>query len=380
MSVFVYDRILEAHDICNYKKEISRLQQHVANSDCIRLYGLRNFGKTSILKNVIGHQWNKSDTNIFVYVDFYSVQTIDDISLELSLAFNRSMSRHSNLIDSIKKWGKVLTGIRPTWKPSDSDFGEFSFTTTTGDHTPPFDLTLENIGRLNKEGKLRFLLVFDEFQEIAKIPKAEAKLRGSLQELGANIPVVVSGSKYHLLQKMFETPKAPFHQWGFTIELNYIDYNIYSEYINDRFSKSNKDIDFETSAYIQDKMHRIPESINKICEFIRIDPNIKKVDRAIVDMKILEYVDLSRSTYSNILSHFTAKENKVIISIAKQRKSYHITGSQFLNLTDLSKSGVYAIVNRLLDSSVIYRFEDQEHSVYYQISDPLFEVFLNHYR
>ncbi len=57
-------------------------------------------------------------------------------------------------------------------------------------------------------------LVLDEFQDIALIDEAEALFRNGLEHIHSQIPVVISGSKQHLLNHIFARPKAPFFNWG----------------------------------------------------------------------------------------------------------------------------------------------------------------------
>ncbi len=374
---FVYDRIVESSDICNYREEISRLNKHVEKGDCVRLYGMRNFGKTSILRNVVAIDWvaKNPGKRDFVYIDFYSIQTHDDLSCEVAKAFNKAMSRKSGLIEKTKEWLGSLRNIRPTWTPSDNGYGEFSFKLMSG-ASPEFDTILENINQLTLDDKFEFFLVFDEFQEIAKIPKAEAKLRSSLQELSAKIPVIISGSKPHLLQRVFDNPRAPFHAWGYTVELHYIDYELYHRYILERFEPAGKTMTLETSKYLQDKMGRIPEAINRLCEFLRVDTTFQELTNDIVDQKIIEYVELARSNFSSHLTRFTSKENAVLVALAKKKKLKSITSTEFLAETGISKSGVSAIMERLLDESVVHRIYDGSDAPYITIADPLLSAFI----
>lgn len=381
-KIFIYDRILEEEDICNFTHEIAALRQQVEAGGCVRLYGLRNFGKTSILRNAIGKWWLAANQKkrIFLYVDFYSIQTFHDISSEIALAFNRAFSTKGGLLQWAKDWMTILKNIKPTWSPNENGVGEFSFTTTKGEQTPDFELIFENIDKLQRSGKFEFFIVLDEFQEVARIPKAEAKLRGALQTLSHDIAVIISGSKPHLLKKIFDQPKAPFHSWGNTMELDYIDYPKYHQYMQERFAQSGKEIGLEASIYLQRLMHRIPESINRICEFIRIDDAIDVIAPPVIDRKLIEFIDRARSTYESMLANFTEKEKIVVKAMAKEKKVYSTMSLDFLQKVPISKSGVNAIVNRLLDRSTIYHLLDDNQNWYYQLADPLFSQFILRYK
>lgn len=120
----------------------------------------------------------------------------------------------------------------------------------------------------NKKKYFDFLIVLDEFQEIARIKKAEALLRGALQTLGSNISVIILGSKQHLLAQIFEKPRAPFYSWGYTMEFKDIAFDKYTNYINQRFANYGLSISEQDSEYLQTQLHRIPESINRFCDFL----------------------------------------------------------------------------------------------------------------
>lgn len=88
---------------------------------------------------------------------------------------------------------------------------------------------------MSRAGKFSFLLILDEFQEISNIRQAEAKLRAGLQELGPENPVIILGSKQHMLDKIFNKSKVPFHAWGTTIKLRNIPHEEYFLYMQRRF-------------------------------------------------------------------------------------------------------------------------------------------------
>lgn len=381
-KMFIHDRLLDEADICNFRTEIDRLLRQTASGGCIRLYGLRNFGKTSILRNVLGKRWSAADETkrIFVYADFYSVTSMQDLSCEVAGAFDRAMSVKHSLLEKTKDWLSLLKNIRPTWSPDESGLGTFSFTTARDNKIPDFELILANIDKLQRGAKFEFCLVFDEFQEIAKIPKAEAKLRGVLQTLPPQIAVVISGSKPHLLKEIFENPKAPFHAWGNTIELGYIDYAKYHEYMLDRFVPAGKTIDLDSSRYMQDLMSRIPESINRICEFIRIDPDIKEINSAIINKKISEFLDSARTNYETVLASLTAKEMLVLCHLAHRPVATSVLSTEFLHRVKVSKTGVSAIIQRFLDRSIVYRLLDDNDKWRYQVSDPLLNLYIRKFK
>ena len=150
--------------------------------------------------------------------------------------------------------------------------------------------------------------------------------------------------------------------------------------MQERFAQSGKEIGLEASIHLQCLMHRIPESINRICEFIRIDDAIDVITPPVIDRKLIEFIDRARSTYESMLANFTEKEKIVVKAMAKEKKVYSTMSLDFLHKVPISKSGVNAIVNRLLDRSTIYHLLDDNQSWYYQLADPLFSQFILRYK
>lgn len=382
---FVYDRLIGAHDICNFKTDISNLSKAVEKGLCVRLYGRRNFGKTSIVKNVIAPAWEalNSTNRVSVYVDLYAVQSLQDISQEFTKAFSRAITKKSGLLEKSLSWLRTLKHVRPTWQPptETNGFGEFSIKAELGADVVDFEIILDNMNRLSRTGKFSFLLILDEFQEISNIRQAEAKLRAGLQELGPENPVVILGSKQHMLDKIFNKPKAPFHAWGTTIELRNIPYEEYFLYMQRRFERAGKTIELAASTYLQDLMGRIPESINRLCDAIADRSDFIEITTSKVDEVLNDFLESAMSVYSSHYAEFSASERKVLHGLAGSDRVSRVLSSEFVGRTGgVSKSGVEQIVKRFLDRGVIYQEHTQAGASEYLVADPLFKFYLRKYK
>ena len=357
----------------------------IEHGECIKLYGPRNFGKTSLARNIVGKEWESKDPKkrIVVYADLYSVNTLEDISFEISKAFQSAINSKKNFFDKGMEWMKVLKNIRPTWSPSldGSDMGEISFATQKMGKIIDFGLIFESIDELQKEKKIKFLIILDEFQEVHKVKKAEAKLREVLQNFRSKIPVVILGSKQHMLSEIFEKPRAPFYSWGMTVEFQPIDYVKYFNYIEERFKKVGKSHSLEVSKYLQDKMNRIPESINRFCDYWVKNAETDSMQKADVDQKMSEFVDRSRSIYEHSYSTLFSSERKIMINVAKHGRITDFLGkSNLKEINGVSKSTVQNLKKKLLDSSVLSCGLNEEGQLTYWVTDPFFSYFIKSYK
>ena len=384
MSLFVFDRLIDAADFCNFESEKKRIEDSISQGHCLKLFAPRNFGKTSLIKNIIAKDWElkSPDTRIVIYIDFYSFTSIDEVSMEFTKAFNEGLSRKKNLLEKSADFFALFKKVRPVWKPPvDADgLGEFSIRTTQDQSVVEFSAVLENINALVTAEKFEFLIIFDEFQEIKNIPRLEAKLRESLQKMKPTVPVVVLGSKFHLLKKIFETPHAPFANWGMTVEMGYIPFEHYTQYANERLNKMSMYLEPNESIFLQESLNRIPEVMNKMCNFISSLHIRGAISRSYIVGAIDSYIELSRSIYSSLYAEFSLNERKIICALTSLHKTSSISGKEFLKVVDgMSKSGVANIVDKLMDKGTIDRSVNEAGSFEFSITDPLFRKFVEKY-
>jgi hypothetical protein len=160
-----------------------------------------------------------------------------------------------------------------------------------------------------------------------------------------------------------------------------IAYDEYFSYIKERFDNYNIAVSVELSKYIQDCMFRVPENINRFCDYIVKNVEEGELSKNAVDLLILDFVDKSRSIYEEIFSYFKENPRKVVLALAKLGKVYSINGTTFiLAVAGISKTGITDIVKRLLDESVITKNLDDKGKSYYQLNDPFFVQFLKSYK
>lgn len=384
-KVFVFDRLVGAENFCNFEKEKSVIKKSIKDGTCLKIYGPRNFGKTSLIKNIIAKEWMAEDheRRIFIYADLFSVQSLDDISDEIVKSFTYALNSKKNILEKSLEWMKALKHLRPTWSPptSPDSYGEFSVTAENHKSKIYFSTIFENINLLNKKKQFEFLIVLDEFQEIAKIKKAEALLRGALQLLDSKISVVILGSKQHLLAEIFERPRAPFYAWGNTIEIGVIEFGIYTVYINERFKDSKLKISNENSERLQKMLNRIPEAINRFCDYLNKNLYNQEISEKIIQFQLEQFVEMSRSTYELTYSSLTTAEQKLVVAVAKEGEVSQILGKDFLfKIPKVSKSTVSSVLYKLLDHSIISQTVTEDSTKIYWVTDPFFATFARRYK
>ena len=93
MSLFKYDQLVYEDDLCGLKDERDKIEHHIQNKRCIRIYGRRNFGKTSLVKNVIAKHWQNvnPDKRLVIYVDFFPIKDEESLNFLLTKSLNYAL-------------------------------------------------------------------------------------------------------------------------------------------------------------------------------------------------------------------------------------------------------------------------------------------------
>ena len=367
MKRFIFDSILDEENICNLKNEKQIIMKGVDHGLKLLVYGKRNMGKTSLVKNVIAQSWlRRQPAGFFIYVDLMGVKQLSQISERMTIAFTEAYNDCFKMKSVFNSMLKIIRGIKPSIELDEAGYPRLSFGIVAGEKIRPFTDILKQLN-LIYASNIPILLVLDEFQDIALIDEAEALFRSGLENIDSRIPVVILGSKQHLLNRIFARPKAPLFNWGTHVYFEAIDYHEYWQYMDERFKQAGFRISFENAVYLQDKMSRMPEAINRLC-FALIFHDIAQgeVTKEDIDSGLSKVVSDRRNEPEIYLSGFTAAEQKVIINVAKMEPVLHPQGKDFIQNINLTAPGVRKIMMKLEDEAVVYK-EDAG----YILADPL---------
>lgn len=375
MKGFYYDTILDAENICNLKHEQHVLWAAIEERTKLVVYGRRNSGKTSIIKSLIIPKFRRKHKRAFVlFVDLMEVKTLASIHERVRKEFARSFGESfpgKQLLTSVKQF---LRGLRPqigvdelTGMP----------TITLGNISQP---ATESFGELlavirrQVAPNIPTLLVFDEFQDIALVAEAQGLMRQALQEFHG-VPIIVMGSKQHLLAEMFAKPNAPLAGFGEDLEFEPIPHREYYDYMMERFVLYHIRMPYDVSAQMQDLLNRNPEAINMVCAtLVRQHPR-QTVSVEDVVAAIDHTVENRRSRYETYLGQCSEREERILLAIAHAGTVRQPTGKTMLQVTSVSPRGMKVVLYNLLNRSVIERSDRG-----YHLSDPLFQRFLRRFR
>ncbi len=368
---FIFDSVLSEKDICNYTQLKKTLIENLKNGRKIILYGLRNTGKTSLIKSSVIPSLKRSGY-LVIYIDLYGVRTLDQIGERIYFALQKSMLENFPYKTKFEVFINSLKNLRPVIKTDPIDGVSLSI-----EFNSKIDLKLSNVFKIIQEihKKNPIILAFDEFQDIHFVKQAEALLRSELQELNHEIGIVFLGSKKNMLSQIFAKSTAPLAGTGIDLEVPFIDYKEYHDYILDRFKFRSLSMSLEDSTFLQNQLLRIPEAINIVCDYILRNFEKSKITQEIILESIHNVTETKRSRFEEWLSHLSPNEQKVLVGLAKQSPVKAPSGYEFVSSVRVSQKGVSNIIKKLKVEAIIY--EDTNGII---IPDPLLASYLRRNR
>lgn len=374
MKQFVFDRLVDRENLCNLKKEKDQLLHYIENKDNVVVYAPRNFGKTSLLKNVVIEDFKKQHKKSFVFfADLMGVKSLNSIIGRLMNSFERSFNESfpvRNIIENIKTFLFML-------KP------EVSIDSITGNSSISLGISADKkeysifyifqlLSGISK--KIPVLIVIDEFQDIVSVDEAEALFRSIFQEMD-NMPVILMGSKRHLLSDIFSLPSVPLYSWGVDIEIPPIPYNEYHVYMNERFSTKNIHIAYDEAVYLQNLLNRIPEPVNIVCQQIMDTYDNLEITKDMINNSLKQILNNRERRYETQIQGFSVSEEKILSELAKMETIEKPQSKTFIAKTDRTARTIGKIFEKLMQTGIL-----EKTGTYYRISDPLFRFYLNYYR
>jgi hypothetical protein len=384
---FVYGSLVDEINFCNYQKEADRLIKGCLKGKRFVIYGRRNFGKTSLVRNIVGQKFlkigeSKKRKPMVIYMNFLGSQSKNDLDREVRLAFTRSFSQCFPVLEAISTVKKFFLGLRPVMSV-DPLTGEPSFSLSSLDHQTEisFEDILERLGQMARNGASQPLLIMDEFQDIHFVPGAEAKMREALESLPSEVAVIVLGSKKHILANIFARPDSPLCGWGEDVEMGIIEEEVYRAYANERLHPYGLNLSESVSSFLQRRLDYVPEAMNimgsqLIEHFGEKGTRKKPRDLTIEDVgvSLLSFIDMRSDRFKQYLVTFSESELKVLHAIATEEVVKAPQSRTFADkVAGVSMSGIKKIFKKLEDHAIIYMVPTRGG---YTLSDPLLAEYL----
>lgn len=377
---FIFDRLVDRQNICGLQKQRIDINKLIKQRQNIVIYAKRNYGKTSLVKNIIIDDFKQKYKKPFIFfVDLMGVKDMDSIESRLKSALENAIKEAFPIKSFANSVGDFLTNLKAS----------ISFDPAT---SMPV-ISVESLGQLDNEStieeiflslnniseKFPSLIVLDEFQDIANVDEAESIFRNSFQQM-QSVPIIVLGSKQHMLRDIFAMPNSPLANFGHDITINEIDYHKYHQYIEERFSQKKLKISPSNAEFLQNIMQRQPEAINLLCYEIYQSNSSINVDKKIIIRALDQILDQRNKRFEVMLYAFSKAEEKIIIAIAKNDWVSKPQSKEFSAQVDLTPRAIKMNIDKLIDKGILEIEDGPLFDAKYSISDPLLKLYLQRFR
>lgn len=371
MNPFRYGTVVTGEYFYDRTEDLKSIKNDIKNGNNLIIYAPRRYGKTSLITKVLD-ELEKEGMNT-IYLDFFKIH---DRRKFLELYSLKILEKqHITAKRIIKQFRKFVKSIVPsvTFDATGNSSFQIQIQNSTNN-----DITFDEVINLPEKmpGNEKWVVVFDEFQEINKLngENFEKQLRANIQ-FHNNVNYVFMGSKNHLLMNMFRDKSRAFYNVGKTVNIGKISTGEMSAYLKSRFNNSGIKITGETIEYIIDITENIPYYIqftaselwqNKISE----KGEIKKED---VEKAVNRVIESQTDYYLEIYSNLSGNQKALLIAISKD--GGNIFSKEYMAKHNLSTvSSTQRAVQRLVESEIIEKSDGN-----YTFSDPFFKKFIQLY-
>lgn len=230
---FIYEEPVTGEDLIGRAESAAVLLTRLVEGRNSRLEAPRRYGKTSLLKTVLGDA--EKEGLVPVYVNFLGVLTTGDVATRIEAAYREQLD------SPLRRWfdGLVRT-LHPTVRAGAPPL------VAQVTPQPPEAGLLERLAvprRLFAKHGRACAIVFDEFQDVlAAGEQIDATIRSELEQQGSAAAYVFSGSQPGLMRELFTSRRRGFYAQAGLVEIGPLDPQDLAEYVGSRFEQGNRDV------------------------------------------------------------------------------------------------------------------------------------------
>lgn len=252
------------------EKEMTRLLHLVKEGQPVAILSPRKLGKTSLIKQ----SELKMRGIIPVYIDcweIYSKEEFAEAVIEKTVEAYSTFGRKPELIARVKHFfTKRVSELMDSVRSVEGEIGGIlriivEFRERSAGSKALVAAALNFPEKLAKERKVRFALIFDEFQNLREFNGELLKaLRANIQH-HQNVSYVISGSQQSVLEFLLLDPSSPFYRMFEFIRLGALDGKTAMDFVKGRFNKFGVRISEQDVLRICSMTGNHPFYLQKLC-------------------------------------------------------------------------------------------------------------------
>lgn len=245
---FVFGKAVEGVYFTDRTEDAKRLSANLTHGINTVLISPRRWGKTSLVKKVMGEMDNREI--IPVFIDVFQCKSEYEFYHAFATAVVRQTS--SKLDEWVETVKMFLANISPKFSFGSDPMNDF---TLSFEWSPKDDTELDILQlpeKIAQKKGVRVVVCIGEFQQVADFSnslKFQKKLR-SVWQHQQNVTYCMFGSKKHLMENIFNDKGMPFYKFGDMMFLKKIPTDEWVAFICAKFRETGKVISEEQATRI----------------------------------------------------------------------------------------------------------------------------------
>src|SRR5579875_2029864 len=232
VNPFRFSGPLAPEDMIDRDREADDLLALAAGGHSFRLMGPRRYGKTTLLRRVLGAA--ERDGTAAILVDLQDVLSIAEIVVRIERGYERlkgPVRRHVETL--LRTWniGLSLGG------------GGFTATLQRNPHVDAESVLLRLLelpASLFERQGTASLIVFDEIQDVLAVRGADGKIRSVIQHQAEAATYGFAGSAPGVMRQLFSDPKRPLLDQAVPKNLSPLPLADAGDYVEERFRQTGR--------------------------------------------------------------------------------------------------------------------------------------------
>jgi hypothetical protein len=237
---FYFGRMVAGGAFTDREKDIQRMTANFRNGINMVLISPRRWGKSSLVQKAT--ETIKGKEIKVVMIDAFSMRCeLDFYTVYAKEVLSATSSHWEEVLKNLKEFlrqitPKITVGLDPE--------REFSLGFDWDEVRQNANEILDLPNKIAKAKGFKVVVCIDEFQNIATFnePLAFQKLLRSVWQKHESASYCLYGSKFHMMQELFERQSMPFYRFGDLVHLEKIPENDWMLFIKERFENTGKSI------------------------------------------------------------------------------------------------------------------------------------------
>jgi len=352
---------------CDRQKEVKQLFDNIQNGIDTTLISARRMGKTGLIFRFFDHLQEHGDIKS-IYVDIFSSRNLSEFIKLLTEAILLAFPERTPVG---KKFFEFIKGFRPL----------IGYDPLTGQpqiqihyqSAQEKEYTLQGLfSFLENQGEL-IVIAIDEFQQISDYPEKniEALLRTYTQNL-TNIRFIFCGSRKAMMINLFSNVKRPFYSSTQFLSLEKIDKEVYSSFIQNKFSESGIGITDEALKMVLNWSLMHTFYTQSLCNMLYYMAD-GQITIDTVKLACVELLKRNEPVFYQYRQLLTTAQWNFLIAIAKEGEVKQLTAQKFISQYEIgTPANARRISRSLLDKELLLELTYKKETFY-----RVYDVFLS---